>query len=132
MPMRTTVRPMDRSSTPIFRDLPRAARLYIAAVLALAILVLGGIPWALPMPRLDPALIALALALGPLANLFEVFAPGHYSLQPNLVFFFWGAVLLPPWTIGLLAMACFVPGAFVHRFKWYMLAFNMANYAVAG
>jgi diguanylate cyclase (GGDEF)-like protein len=123
---------MDRSSTPIFRDLPRGARLYVAAVLALAVLVLAGVPWALPTPRLDPTLIALALALGPLANLFEVFAPGHYSLQPNLVFFFWGAVLLPPWTIGLLAMACFVPGAFVHRFKWYMLAFNMANYAVAG
>jgi diguanylate cyclase (GGDEF)-like protein len=123
---------MDRSSTPIFRDLPRGARLYIAAVLALAILVLGGSSWVVSQPRLDGTLIVLALALGPLANLFEVFAPGHYSLQPNLVFFFWGAVLLPPWMIGLLAMACFLPGAFVHKFKWYMLAFNMANYAMAG
>jgi len=66
------------------------------------------------------------------ANLFEVFAPGHYSFQPNLVFFFWGAVLLPPWAIAIVAAACFIPGWIVHRFPWYMVTFNVTNYALSG
>ena len=66
------------------------------------------------------------------ANLFEVFAPGHYSFQPNLVFFFWGAVLLPPWAIAVVAAACFIPGWIVHRFPWYMVTFNVTNYALSG
>jgi diguanylate cyclase (GGDEF)-like protein/putative nucleotidyltransferase with HDIG domain len=80
----------------------------------------------------DPALFAVMVALCALANLFEVFAPGNYSFQPNLVFFFWGAVLLPPWAIAALAVVCFLPGWIAHRFRWYMVSFNIANYVLAG
>jgi diguanylate cyclase (GGDEF)-like protein/putative nucleotidyltransferase with HDIG domain len=66
------------------------------------------------------------------ANLFEVFAPGHYSLQPNFAFFFWGAVMLPPWAIAVLAVACFLPGWAAKRFPWFKVAFNIGNYLVAG
>jgi diguanylate cyclase (GGDEF)-like protein len=130
--MRTTAPRWALLAMPLFRDLPKAARLYIVAILALAPAALAAVVWAIEPPPLDTTLLCLALVLGPLANLFEVFAPGNYSLQPNLVFFFWGAVLLPPWTIGLLAIACFLPGAIVHRFRWYMLGFNVANYALCG
>ncbi len=121
---------MSRPSAPPFRDLPRGARLYLAAVLSLA--CAGGAYAAGATAHVDPVLLATMVALCALANLFEVFAPGNYSFQPNLVFFFWGAVLLSPWEITVLAAACFVPGWIAHRFRWYMVAFNISNYLLAG
>jgi diguanylate cyclase (GGDEF)-like protein/putative nucleotidyltransferase with HDIG domain len=121
---------MARPTAPPFRDLPRGARLYIAALLSFA--VAGAAAFASPGADVDLVLLVAMIALCALGNLFEVFAPGHYSFQPNLVFFFWGAVLLPPWGIALLAAACFVPGWFAHRFRWYMVAFNTSNYLVSG
>jgi diguanylate cyclase (GGDEF)-like protein/putative nucleotidyltransferase with HDIG domain len=121
---------MARPTAPPFRDLPRGARLYIAALLVAAIAV--GAAVAGSALEVDPVLLVVMVAVCALANLFEVFAPGHYSFQPNLVFFFWGAVLLPPWAIAVLAAACFVPGWIAHRFRWYMVSFNIANYLLAG
>jgi diguanylate cyclase (GGDEF)-like protein/putative nucleotidyltransferase with HDIG domain len=121
---------MTRPTAPPFRDLPRGARLYIAALLAIA---LAAAAWfAGSAPEVDPLLLVVMVVICGLANLFEVFAPGHYSFQPNLVFFFWGAVLLPPWAIAVLAVACFVPGWIAHRFRWYMVSFNITNYLLAG
>ena len=81
---------------------------------------------------LDVALLVAVVALCAAGNLFEVFAPGHYSLQPNLPFFFAGALLLPPWAIAVAAAASYLPGWLVHRFRWYMVVFNVANYGLAG
>lgn len=81
------------------------------------------------------ALLALFCASG---NLFEIFMPGHWSFQPNLLFFFAGAILLPPWGVAVLAVACFLPGYLVNRnkrpdsFPWYKVSFNVANYLLAG
>ena len=80
-------------------------------------------------------LLAVFCAAG---NLFEIFMPGHWSFQPNLLFFFAGAILLPPWGVALLAVACFLPGWVVNRdkrpdsFPWFKVAFNIANYLLAG
>jgi diguanylate cyclase (GGDEF)-like protein/putative nucleotidyltransferase with HDIG domain len=121
---------MARPTAPPFRALPRGARLYIAAVLSVAC-ACAGLAVA-SVTGAEPALFAVMVALCALANLFEVFAPGNYSFQPNLVFFFWGAVLLPPWAVVALACVCFVPGWIAHRFRWYMVSFNIANYVLAG
>jgi diguanylate cyclase (GGDEF)-like protein/putative nucleotidyltransferase with HDIG domain len=121
---------MARPTAPPFRELPRGARLYLGALLWAAV-VAGGI-LAGSAIEVDPVLLLVMVSLCSMANLFEVFAPGHYSFQPNLVFFFWGAVLLPPWAIVLLAAACFVPGWIAHRFRWYMVSFNVANYLLSG
>src|SRR5688572_21020597 len=101
---------MSQTAPSGFNALPRAARLYICGVLlagplgvALACFLEGG------LSELDPWLLlaaALACAAG---GMFEVFAPGSYSLQPNLVFFFGASVLLPPAAIALLAVVCFTP-----------------------
>jgi diguanylate cyclase (GGDEF)-like protein/putative nucleotidyltransferase with HDIG domain len=115
-----------------FATLPRQARTFILATLfagaALTAfeVVLG------PAQELDVTLLAVAAVLCAGANLFEVFAPGHYSLQPNFAFFFWAAVLLPPWAIAALAVICFLPGWAAKRFPWFKVAFNMANYLIAG
>jgi diguanylate cyclase (GGDEF)-like protein/putative nucleotidyltransferase with HDIG domain len=124
---------MASPSAPTFVELPRTARAYIPAVAALAaVALLAATRYGSTPPELDVALLLAAAVLCGAGNLFEVFAPGHFSFQPNLVFFTAAALLLPPWAIALLAVACFAPGWVVHRFRWYMVAFNVANYALAG
>jgi len=117
---------------PAYRSLPRGARIYVAAVIATAAGALGLAERASADPAIDPLVLAVTIALCAGAGLFEVLAPGHYAFQPNLSFFFWGALLLPPWAIAVLALACFVPTGALHRTRWYMVAFNVANYALAG
>jgi diguanylate cyclase (GGDEF)-like protein/putative nucleotidyltransferase with HDIG domain len=123
---------MATTSAPTFRALPRRAQAYIPAViLAGSVAVLGASAAGSAEP-LDPSLLAITVLLCAGANLLEVFAPGHYSFQPNLVFFFWGSLLLPPWAVAALSLVCFLPGWLKHRFRWYMVAFNVANYTLAG
>ncbi|MEK6326131.1 MAG: diguanylate cyclase [Actinomycetota bacterium] len=123
---------MSRASAPTFRGLPVPARIYIPGVLALAAVALAAEIGANNGPRLDPTLLAVAVALCAAGNLFEVFAPAHFSFQPNLIIFLGASLLLPPWAVAALAVVCFLPGWLVHRFRWYMVAFNIANYTLAG
>jgi diguanylate cyclase (GGDEF)-like protein len=112
--------------------LPRRAQIFIGATIAAAVvLTLAGIVER-PGAEIDVRLLLFAAALCAAANLFEVFAPGHYSLQPNFAFFFFAAVLLPPWAIAATAVCCFLPGWAAKRFPWFKVAFNIANYVVAG
>src|SRR5688572_24834062 len=112
--------------------LPRRAQIFIGATIAAAAaLTLAGIVER-PDAEVDLRLLLVVAALCAGANLFEVFAPGHYSLQPNFAFFFFAAVLLPPWAIALTAVCCFLPGWAAKRFPWFKVAFNIANYVVAG
>jgi ribonuclease P protein subunit RPR2 len=123
---------MAASTPPPFRGLPGPARVYLLALYALAVGAFALVAGSTPGPGLDPALLAVLAILCAGGNLFEVFAPGHYSFQINLVFFFWGAILLPPWAVVVLAVLSFAPGWVVHRFRWYMTGFNVVNYALAG
>jgi diguanylate cyclase (GGDEF)-like protein len=123
---------MAASMPPPFRGLPGSARLYLLALYVLALIAFVVVRAAAPGPAFDPFLFALLVVLCAGGNLFEVFAPGHYSFQINLVFFFWGSVLLPPWALVVLAVVSFAPGWIVHRFRWYMTGFNIVNYALSG
>jgi len=122
---------MNATPPPDLRHLPRSTRVFLllvmtAAVAAVALASLGD------MERTDGLLLGLTLALCAGAALFEVLAPGNLSLQVSLVFFAWGAVLLPPWAIGALAVASFAAAAVPARSRWYVAGFNAANYALAG
>jgi hypothetical protein len=115
-----------------------SARAYVGGVLVLAVVALA-LAWAVGTDTdVDPALLAVVAVVCGAANLLEIFMPGHWSFQPNLLFFFAGAMLLPPWAIAALAVACFAPGYLVNRskrpesFPWYKVAFNVANYLLAG
>jgi diguanylate cyclase (GGDEF)-like protein/putative nucleotidyltransferase with HDIG domain len=123
---------MANTRAPKFRGLPVRARFYIPAVLAAAILGVVAGMLVDPGPELDPALLGIALLLCAAGNLFEVFAPANFSFQPNLVVFLAASLLLPPWAVAAIAVVSFVPGWLVHRFPWYMVAFNVANYTLAG
>ena len=123
---------MANSRAPTFRGLPVRARLYIPAVIAAAALGVAAELLIDPGPALDPTLLVIAILLCAVGNLFEVFAPANFSFQPNLVVFLAASLLLPPWAIAVLAVVSFAPGWLVHRFPWYMVAFNVANYTIAG
>lgn len=123
---------MANSRAPTFRGLPVRARCYIPAVIAVAALAVVAEMQIARGPELDPALLGIALVLCAVGNLFEVFAPANFSFQPNLVVFLAASLLLPPWAIAVLAVVSFVPGWIVHRFPWYMVTFNIANYTIAG
>src|SRR4051794_7030847 len=130
MPMRKVE--MANPRAPTYRGLPTPARIYIAAVVGFAVVAVAAAVVLNDSPRLDVALFAIAAVLCAAGNLFEVFAPANFSFQPNLIVFLAGSLLLPPWAIAVLAVLSFLPGWLVHRFRWYMVAFNIANYALAG
>jgi len=120
------------SNPPSFRHLPLAGRAYLALVVlaasgAVAAAILTG-----DEPHTQSLLFVIVAALCAAATLFEVFAPGNLSLQLNLVFLAWGAVLLPVWAIPVLAAACFAPNAIATGDRWYIATFNVADYVLAG
>jgi diguanylate cyclase (GGDEF)-like protein len=123
---------MPHPAAPTFSRLPRAGRLFVFAVFATAALALAMAQLLDPEPALDPVLFGVAAVLCAGASLFEVLAPAHYSFQPNLIFFFWAAILAPPWAVAALALVCFLPGAIARRVRWYTAAFNVGNYMLAG
>jgi diguanylate cyclase (GGDEF)-like protein/putative nucleotidyltransferase with HDIG domain len=123
---------MTSSRAPRFRGLPLRGRVYISTVLGLAALAVVVAVRTESAPELDVLLLVMAATLCALGNLFEVFAPANFSFQPNLVIFLAASLLLPPWAVAVLAVVSFVPGWLVHRFPWYMVAFNVANYTLAG
>ena len=123
---------MSQPRAPIFRGLPLAARCYIGSVAGFAAAAVVAGTLLEHGPELDPALFVVAAVLCAVANLFEVFAPANFSFQPNLIIFFAASVLLPPWAVAVLAVVSFLPGWVSHHFRWYMVAFNIANYTLAG
>ncbi len=115
-----------------FAALPRQAQVLICTTVFAGVAATIAATAANPSADVDLSLLLVTVLLCGGASLFEVFAPGHYSLQPNFAFFFWGAVMLPPWAIAVLAVCCFVPGWVANRLAWFKVAFNIGNYLVAG
>jgi diguanylate cyclase (GGDEF)-like protein len=119
-------------AAPRFAKLPAAGRALVMTVAGLAAAAAATAPlWATADPALDWVLLAITAAFCAVSA-FEVMAAGAHSLHSNLVFFFCGAVLLPAPAIPVLALVCFVPGALSRRDRWYLPAFNAANYTLAG
>ena len=114
-----------------FRGLPTGARVLIAGAVAAAVAAVYG-AGSSNQPEADLVVLAVLVLACAAGNLFEVFAPGHFSLQPNIVPFVCGVVILPAWAIPVLALAAFAAGWAVRRPPWFMPVFNIANYALAG
>jgi diguanylate cyclase (GGDEF)-like protein/putative nucleotidyltransferase with HDIG domain len=96
-----------------------------AALSALASILATG-------PKLDlPLFLGAALLCAGTSSL-EFVGARHFSHQPNLIVFFAAALLLPPWALAPLALLCFGPGWPARRPPWFLAAFNVANYVIAG
>src|SRR5690348_5240346 len=105
------------ASPPSFRRLPAVTRGFLVTVMACAVVAASA---ADSLKDAPVTLLVITVALCAGSAVFEVLAPGNLSLQVNLVFFTWGAVLLPPWAVGILAVASFLPSAIAHRSRWYV------------
>ena len=113
-----------------FGSLPGRARAYLIAVGGAAALAL--VASTSDSGSLDVQLLVVLTLACAAASVFETFAPGHYSLQPNYAFLVWGAVLLPAPAIAVLALACFLPALVARRIALYKTAFNVENYVLTG
>ncbi len=122
---------MSSTPAPTFRGLPARAQIYLLAVFGAAAGALLLELATAHVKELDPALFIVLAIFCATGNLFEVFAPANFSFQPNVVVFFAAALLMPPEAVAILAVLCYVPGWLVHRFPWYMVVFNVANYILA-
>ena len=114
------------------RNLPRGAQAYLAGVAVAAIAAVGLADAFVAQPPVQWGLLALVAVLCVAGKAFEIFAPGHYALQPSYAALVWGCLLLPTWAAPVLALACFaldLRGRAVARYK---TVFNVANYVLVG
>src|SRR5438874_12348812 len=109
-------------------DLPRIARIYVAAVLAAAVVGgLAGVLLAPPRLQLAPEAFVLLVA-ATIAQQFKVKSPKHQSYYTTTIFFFAAASLLHPGYVVLIVLAAHAVEWLRIRTRWYIQAFNMANF----
>jgi len=112
------------------RELPVAARVYIVGVLALATL-LGVIGSILNPARLPSVPLALTLIVcAAVAQQFKVKSPKHQSYYTTTVFFVSAALLLQPGYVIAIVIAAHAIEALRVRYRWYIQAFNVANFLI--
>src|SRR2546428_6885904 len=109
-------------------DLPRAARLYLGAVLATASLaaVLGIIVVPARLALAPVALVLLGCAT--VAQIFKLRSPKHQSYCPTMIFFCAAALLLHPGYVVASIVVAHAVELLRVRYRWYIQAFNVANF----
>jgi diguanylate cyclase (GGDEF)-like protein len=112
-------------------DLPRPARLYLAAIIGMAALAaVAGI--VIAPPRLEHLPVALLLlACATIAQQFKVKSPKHQSYFTTTIFFFAAALLLRPAYVLAIVLVAHAAELVRVRYRWYILAFNIANFVLS-
>ncbi len=109
-------------------DLPRPARIYIASVLGTAaIAAVVSLLVAPPSLELAPAALVLVVCAS-IAQQFKVKSPKHQSYYTTTIFFFAAAILLRPAYVILIILAAHGVELLRVRYRWYIQAFNVANF----
>jgi diguanylate cyclase (GGDEF)-like protein len=109
-------------------DLSRAARFYVLTVLAVAV-VASIVSVLLAPPRLQFAPEALVLlAAATVAQQFKVKSPKHQSYYTTTIFFFAAALLLRPGYLVAIIVVAHAVELLRVRYRWYIPAFNVANF----
>lgn len=116
----------------MLRELPPPARVYLvltfvaAGVLTLlSVLVVRPV---LPHPLAAILIVALATA----AQQFKVDSPKHQHYFLTTIFFVAGALLLSPLELVAAVVVSHLVELAQARYRWYIQAFNIANFAIAG
>jgi diguanylate cyclase (GGDEF)-like protein len=112
-------------------DLARPARIYIASVLACAaIAAIVSVLVAPPSLELAPVALVL-LVCASIAQQFKVKSPKHQSYYTTTIFFFAAALLLRPTYVILIILAAHAVELLRVRYRWYIQAFNLANFMLS-
>ncbi|HVH65687.1 MAG TPA: GGDEF domain-containing protein [Candidatus Acidoferrum sp.] len=112
------------------KDLPRRAQAYIIGVIVVAALA-GLTATIVAPPRLERAPIAiLLLACATIAQQFKVKSPKHQSYYTTTIFFFAAALALRPTYVIAIVVAAHVTELVRVRYRWYIPAFNIANFVL--
>jgi len=114
------------------RELPPAARLYLVSVFSVAaLLMVVSMVLARPvLPDLAAAGLILALATG--VQQFQVRSPKHQTYFLTTIFFVAGAILLSPVELVAAVVLSHLVELLHARYRWYIQAFNIANFTIAG
>jgi diguanylate cyclase (GGDEF)-like protein len=111
-------------------DLPLSARIYVVSMLIVAATA-AIVSIALAPPRLEQAPVALMLLVCAIvAQQFKVKSPKHQSYYTTTIFFFAAAVLLRPTYVILIILAAHSVELLRVRYRWYIQAFNVANFVL--
>ena len=111
-------------------DLPVRARIYIVAVMASAAAAVA-VSLVISPPRLERLPIALLLlAAATVGQQFKAKSPKHQSYYTTTIFFFAGALLLRPTYVVLIIIVAHAVETARFRYRWYISAFNIANFSL--
>jgi diguanylate cyclase (GGDEF)-like protein len=114
------------------RELPPPARLYLASVFSVAgLLTVVGVLQARPVVP-DLAAAGLILVLATVVQQFQVRSPKHQTYFLTTIFFVAGAVLLSPVELVAAVVLSHLVELLHARYRWYIQAFNIANFTIAG
>jgi hypothetical protein len=112
---------------PAAPTLPRGARRFIVATIALAVVAAAA---ALAAPAATAGDLAAFLALGAgaaFAQLWIIEIRANHGFPTSIAFLVAGALLLPPELVALLALAQYLPELLMRRAPLPIQAFNIAN-----
>jgi signal transduction histidine kinase len=123
---------VSRPASPSFGAMPRAARIYLVAVAAAAVVVAvaAGVRTA-GAPLGDHALAFALLAAGAAtAHVLVVHSKRNLSYHTTMAFVVPAAIILPPPLLVALVVIQHVPEYLRQRYPWYIAVFNVANYVL--
>jgi diguanylate cyclase (GGDEF)-like protein len=116
----------------MLRELPPPARLYLTATFLAAIcLTLLSVLVFRPVLS-NPLLAVMVVALATAVQQFKVQSPKHQHYFLTTIFFVAGALLLSPVELVAAVVVSHVVELFRARYRWYIQAFNIANFVIAG
>jgi diguanylate cyclase (GGDEF)-like protein len=112
------------------RELPAVARAYIGLILATAaiVAVVGSV--LSPIRISNAPLAAILMILAAVAQQFKVKSPKHQSYYTTTILFVAAALLLRPGYVILIVIAVHGIEAIRVRYRWYIQAFNIANFVI--
>jgi diguanylate cyclase (GGDEF)-like protein len=116
----------------MLRELPSRGRVYVIATFLVAVgLTVLSVVVARPVfPQALLAILVVALATG--VQQFKVQSPKHQLYFLTTIFFVAGSLLLSPVELVVAVVVSHFVELLHARYRWYIQAFNIANFTIAG
>lgn len=114
------------------RELPAKAQIYLAAVFSIAVGLAAASVFGLRPIVGSLAAAAAILVLATTVQQFKVRSPKHQTYFLTTMFFVAGALLLSPLELVAAIVVSHLVEQLSSRYRWYIQAFNIANFTIAG